>query len=147
VTDLDGVRVALFERFAALLRAPTDAELGEAAGIPEAEVPAALRALADQRMVALQPGTGELWMAAPFSAVPTGFVAVVNGRRHFGNCIWDALGVIAMLGGIGRIESTCPDCDEPLAAEAAIRRISAPRDYVVHFSVPAAHWWDDIGFT
>ena len=129
------------ERFAALLRAPTHEELAEAAGIPVEDVPAALQELHEQRMIVLRPGTDEILMGNPFSAIPTDYVAVVNGRRHFGNCIWDALGIVAMLGGIGRVEK------DDLRVECAIRRVSAPRDYVVHFLVPARDWWADIGFT
>lgn len=128
------------ERFAALMRAPTPAELAAAWAVSEAEARARLRALHDEHQLVLD-DDGELWMANPFSAVPTGYVAVVNGRRHYGNCIWDALGIVAMLGGIGRVEK------EDLRVECAIRRVSAPREYLVHFLVPAAHWWDDIGFT
>ena len=128
------------QRFAALMRAPTHAELAEAWDVDADEARRRLRELADQRMVVLD-DDGELWMAAPFSAVPTDYVAVVNGRRHFGNCIWDALGIVAMLGGIGRVEKG------DLRVECAIRRVSAPRDYVVHFLVPARDWWADIGFT
>jgi hypothetical protein len=130
----------VMERFAALLRAPTHEELAIAAGIDVTEVPARLRELHDQRLLVLG-DHGEIWMAAPFSGVPTGYVAVVNGRRHFGNCIWDALGVVAMLGGVGRVEK------DDLRVECAIRRVSAPRDYIVHFLVPAREWWADIGFT
>ena len=130
----------VMERFAALLRAPTAAELAEAAGLSEAEVRDELRALHEQRMLVLG-DDGQIWMANPFSAVPTDYVAVVNGRRHFGNCIWDALGVVALLGGVGRVEKG------DLRIECAIRRVSAPRDYVVHFLVPARDWWADIGFT
>lgn len=130
----------LMERFAALMRAPTDAELAEAAGLSEAQVRDELQALHDQRMLVLD-DAGQIWMANPFSAVPTDYIAVVNGRRHFGNCIWDALGIVAMLGGIGRVEKG------DLRVECAIRRVSAPREYVVHFLVPAREWWADIGFT
>ena len=130
----------VMERFAALLRAPTQAELAEAWEVDLAEARRRLRELAAQRLLVLD-DDGEIWMAAPFSGVPTGYVAVVNGRRHFGNCIWDALGVVAMLGGVGRVEK------DDLRIECAIRRVSAPRDYVVHFLVPASRWWDDIGFT
>ena len=130
----------VMERFAALLRAPTHAELAEATGLSEDEVRAELRVLHDQRMLVLD-DDGGIWMANPFSAVPTDYVAVVNGRRHFGNCIWDALGIVAMLGGIGRVEK------DDLRVECAIRRVSAPREYVVHFLVPARDWWADIGFT
>lgn len=130
----------VMERFAALMRAPTDAELAEAAGLSEAQVRDELQALHDQRMLVLD-DAGQIWMANPFSAVPTDYIAVVNGRRHFGNCIWDALGIVAMLGGIGRVEKG------DLRVECAIRRVSAPREYVVHFLVPAREWWADIGFT
>ena len=128
------------ERFAALLRAPTHDELAEAWGVDAAEARRRLRELHDQRLLVLG-DEDQIRMAAPFSGVPTDYVAVVNGRRHFGNCIWDALGVVAMLGGVGRVEK------DDLRVECAIRRVSAPRDYVVHFLVPAAPWWDDIGFT
>jgi hypothetical protein len=139
----DAVRVALMERFAALLRAPTHEELAEASGVPVGEIPGVLREMHEQHLLVLRPGTDEILMAAPFSAVPTDYVAVVNGRRHFGNCIWDALGVVAMLGGIGRVEKVSED----LRVECAIRRVSAPREYVVHFAVPASQWWEDIAFT
>lgn len=131
----------VLQRFAALMRAPTPAELGEATGLSEDEVRTQLRELHEQRMLVLEPEGDAIWMANPFSAVPTDYVAVVNGRRHFGNCIWDALGIVAMLGGVGRVEK------HDLRVECAIRRVSAPHEYVVHFLVPAARWWDDIGFT
>ena len=128
------------ERFAALMRAPTVVELAAAWEVGEAEARDRLRELHDQRLLVLD-DAGEIWMAAPFSGVPTDYVAVVNGRRHFGNCIWDALGIVALLGGVGRVEKG------DLRIECAIRRVSAPRDYVVHFLVPASRWWHDIGFT
>lgn len=128
------------ERFAALMRAPTHEELAEAWGVDVPEARERLRELHEQRMLVLG-DDGEIWMANPFSAVPTDYVATVNGRRHFGNCVWDGLGIVAMLGGVGRLEKG------DLRVECAIRRVSAPRDYVVHFLVPARHWWDDIGFT
>ena len=46
-------------------------------------------------------------MAEPFSAVPTPFAVYVDDQRYFGNCIWDALGIPAMLHADARIESSC----------------------------------------
>ena len=141
--NLDAVRVALMERFAALMRAPTNEELALAAGLDVAEVPAALEALQDERMLVLR--DGELWMAAPFSAVPTAYVAVVNGRRHFGNCIWDALGIFAMLGQDGRLDTSCGCCGTAMQLRLAGGRLD-PTAGIAHFGIPAAHWWDDIVF-
>jgi hypothetical protein len=36
-------------------------------------------------------------MANPFSAVPTPFLVRSGDRSWYGNCIWDALGIPAML--------------------------------------------------
>src|ERR687895_276293 len=62
--------------------------------------------------------------------------------RFFGNCIWDALGVVAMLGGTGTVTTWCPDCHEQMSVTVAENRL-ASGEGVVHFAVPAAHWWDD----
>jgi hypothetical protein len=106
---IDRVRAAVVERWGALLREPTAGEVAAAAGLDEAVVAGML------------PNLGPL----PFSREPTEFVAVVNGRRHFGRSFNDALEIVARLGGFGRVEQG------ELSVECAIRRVSAPRDYVV----------------
>jgi hypothetical protein len=103
------IHAAVVERWAALLREPTAAEVAAVTGLEEADV------------AALLPNIGPL----PFSREPTEFVAVVNGRRHFGRSFGDALEIVARLGGVGRVEQG------DLRVECAIRRVSAPRDYVV----------------
>ena len=84
-------------------------------------------------------------MAPPLSAIPTPYQVESGGRRFFGTCIWDALGVVAMLGGTGTVTTWCPDCHEQMSVTVAENRL-ASGEGVVHFAVPAAHWWDDIGF-
>ena len=106
---IDRIRAAVVERWGALLREPTDAEVAAVTGIDETDV------------ASLRPKIGPL----PFAPEPTEFVAVVNGRRHYGRSFGDALEIVARLGGIGRVEQ------DDLRVECAIRRVSAPRDYVV----------------
>src|SRR5207253_3491760 len=53
---------------------------------------------------------GDLWRAAPFSAVPTAFPVKVGNRFYYGNCIWDAHGIPAMLGQNARIDASCGYC-------------------------------------
>ena len=62
------------------------------------------------------------------------------------NCAWDAFGICAALESDGQIESSCPDCGEPLAIDVRDER---PDDtsLLFHCLVPAARWWDDIVFT
>jgi alkylmercury lyase-like protein len=89
---------------------------------------------------------GELRMANPFSAVPTPHRVEAAGRAWYANCAWDAFGIIAAFHVDGRIDTTCPDCDEQLAVEVRDGRPD-DEDLVFHSLVDAAHWWDDIVFT
>ena len=105
-----------------------------------------LRRLAADRLLVLAPGTPYVWMANPLSAIPTPFGVEAGGRSYFGNCIWDALGVLAMVGDAGTVRTWCPCCGERLAVEVAGDRL-VDGEGVVHFERPAARWWEDIGAT
>ena len=85
-------------------------------------------------------------MANPFSAVPTAYRVHAQGRWWYGNCAWDAFGICAALRSDGRIETSCPDCGEPLAVEVRGGRPDV-ESLLFHCLVPAARWWDDIVFT
>jgi hypothetical protein len=142
----DAVRVHLYERFVADGRPPAVAETASALGLEEAEAAEAYRRLAEAHVIVLAPGTTTVWMAAPLSAVPTPFRVETERGSFFGNCIWDGLGTVGMLGRSGRVETACPDCKEPLVFEVRNGELE-PLDAVVHYAVPAARWWEDIGFS
>jgi Alkylmercury lyase len=110
------------------------------------DVGAAFRRLAEGRVIVLMPGTTEIWMAHPLSAVPTSFRVKTPRGSFWGNCIWDGLGTIAMLGGEGTVETRCPDCEAPLELRVEDDAL-VEGDGIAHFAVPAARWWDNIGFT
>ena len=136
----------LYERFVEDGRPPAVAETASALGLGEAEAAEAYRRLEEAHVIVLAPGTETVWMAAPLSAVPTPFRVETERGSFFGNCIWDGLGTVAMLGRSGRVETTCPDCREPLAFEVRDGQLE-PVDAVVHYALPAARWWDDIAFS
>jgi Alkylmercury lyase len=141
------VRLHLYRRFVEDGRPPSAGETAEALGIAEREASRAYRRLADAHVIVLEPGKDEVWMAAPLSARPTSFpVRTSDGREYFGNCSWDAPGVLAMLGVDGIVEASCPDCADPLGLEIREGELQ-PVKAVGHFAVPAAQWWDDIGYT
>jgi hypothetical protein len=127
-------------------RAPTADEVSRAAGRRVADVHAGWRRLHEAHALVLNPATVEIRMANPFSAVPTAHRVQVSGRSWYANCAWDAFGICAALHADGRIESSCPDCGQPIAIEVRDQR---PLDggCFFHCLVPAAHWWDDIIFT
>lgn len=139
------VRLAVYRSFVDLGRAPITAEISEEVGLSPLEVEESFKRLHDAHVLVLAPGTPYIWMANPFSALPTPFSVRARDKTYWANCIWDALGIIAMLGSDGEVSCPCPDCGEPLTLQVVDGTLSAV-DHVVHFAVPAAQWWDDIGF-
>jgi hypothetical protein len=141
------VRLAVYRHFAAAGTAPGPDELATAVGAAEPDVEASLRRLSEAHLLVLHPdGAPRIWMAQPFSAVPTAFRVEAGGRSYFGNCIWDALGIPALLAADGVVSTGCADCGEPLELRVTAGRLEDD-DGVAHFAVPAAHWWEDIGHT
>jgi hypothetical protein len=140
------VRLLIYQRFAAEGRPPMAIEIATAMGLSPLEVEASFRRLADGHVIVLAPGTHQIWMANPFSALPSPFAVRARNRDYFGSCIWDALGVIAMLGGEGEVATRCPDCGAEMSLSVTAGDVG-PEDYVVHYAIPAARWWDDIGDT
>lgn len=140
------VRLLVYGRLLDTARAPDAAELVDALDTPLGQVQAALHRLHDTHMLVLKPDSTDIWMANPLSAVPTDFAVEVGDRSHFANCIWDALGVPAMLDADATIRTSCPDSSEPLAVRIEAQSL-VPTEGVIHFAVPARHWWDDIGYT
>jgi hypothetical protein len=135
------IRNRTYRRFVELGRAPAPDEVGD----PE-DVLAAWRRLHGAHALVLNPAPDELRMANPFSAVPTSYRVQARGRWWYANCAWDAFGVCAALHTDGRVETSCPDCGEPIAVEVRDER---PDDESLVFQclVPARDWWADIVFT
>ena len=133
------IRNRTYALFVELGRAPTASEVDPGGA-------EAWRRLHDQHALVLDE-RGELLMANPFSAVPTLCqVDTDDGRSWYANCAWDAIGVLAALKSDGRIELSCPDCGDQINFEVWDEQPDA-KDTLFHCLVPAAHWWDDIGFT
>ncbi len=126
-------------------RIPSLQELAAAVAQPEAEARASLQRLAEAHMLVLAPDSDEIIMANPFSAVASAFAVTVEGRLFYANCIWDALGIPAMLGGEGVISTSCGCCGFPLQVRIGGGTASANApEAVAHFALPAAAWWNDI---
>lgn len=102
------------------------------------EVTRALQGLADQHRIALT-DDGVVWMAHPFSGVPTPYQALIGDRIWHANCAWDALAILSML---GDGEARGPGG----LAWTVIGGIVSPEG-LIHLLVPARQFWEDIGFT
>jgi alkylmercury lyase-like protein len=141
------VRVAVYRKVVDDGRPPTPPEIARDLGLPIPTVEETLRRLADAHVLVLAPGTPYVWMANPFSAIPTPFAVRANERDYWANCIWDALGIPACLDADARVDTWCPDCAEPLSLAIRDGELEPRSGGVIHFAVPAARWWDDIGST
>ena len=140
------VRLYLFGQAAGTGRVPQPPEIAAALGRTRDEVLDAVKHLASGKVLVLAPNDGDIWAANPFCAVPTGFRVQAGGKRYSGMCIWDALGIIAALGMDGVIQAPCGDCGEAMQLEVRGGQL-VRSDGIVHFAIPAHHWWDNIGFT
>jgi len=138
------VRAEVYRAFRDESVTPSAAELSHRLAAPEAQIVSALHALADEHCLVLLPGTDSIWMAHPFSGLETDFVATVGERTWFANCVWDGLAILALFGD-GTLDTHSLASGDPLRFSVHNRVVSG--EGIVHFLVPAARFWDDIGFT
>ena len=145
--DFDaGVRPYIYAHFLRTGRAPLVAEIARDLSQPVAAVQAALTRLQQAHSVVLEPSTGELLMVHPFSCVPTAFRVEVADGAWWANCIWDALGIPAMLKRDGRVRTQCGCCSDAMTLNVSNGALADPSG-IAHFAVPAKDWWKDIVFT
>jgi hypothetical protein len=140
------LRTEIYACLAATTDAPNPDELAAWAGRPRAEIVAALDALEAHHHLALLPDRSGVWMAHPFSAVPTAYPVETERGRYWANCAWDALGICAILDTDGWTKTRCSASGTPLefGVENGVR---AGDEGVIHLVVPPRNAWDDIGFT
>ncbi len=140
------IKLAVYHHFAESGRRPDAVEVALRVGCDPVEVVDAYSRLREQRVLVLEADGISIRMASPFSGVPTQHVVESAGVRYFANCAWDALGVPAALRRPGTVLSRCEQSLDPLILDVGVDG-PEPSDWLFHSLVPAAKWWDDIGFT
>ena len=86
-------------------------------------------------------------MAGPFAAAESPYRVVGSNVRWWANCAWDMFGVAMIANEKVRIDTSCADCRAPMTLHADPARPPSDDGVVVHFLVPARHWYEDIAFT
>jgi hypothetical protein len=146
LTSLErAVRLFVYRHFIDTTRAPDVATLADAVKAKSDAVIAALKRLADLHALVLAPATTSIWMAHPFSAVPTAYPVAIGGRTYWANCAWDAAGVLSLVGGNGESGTRCADCGEEVAMVVRDGRMHG--DGVVHYAVPPRRFWENVAYT
>ena len=141
----EGVRSVVYDLTMREGVPPSSARVAEWLSIDAGSVRTSFRRLADAHMLVLQPESGEILMAGPFSAVPTPFRVDTGSYSAFANCIWDSLGIPAMLNADAVIHTSCADCGEP--ARFVVDHGNLTATGFMHFVVPARLWWTHIVYT
>ncbi len=137
------VRATIFELLVQGAQVVTSADVAESSGLQRDAVRHSFDLLADQHRIVLSNDGVRVVMAHPFSTLNTGYRAQIGDRSWLANCAWDAFAVLALLGD-GRVIA-----DGPVRQETVweVTDGVVEPDGLVHFVVPAAEFWDDIGFT
>jgi hypothetical protein len=140
------VRTRIYRSFADTGRAPALGALAAAVGATEHRIRDSVQRLYGAHEIAPLPDGSGVWMANPFSAVPTAFEVRTPDMTCWANCAWDALGVPAILGTDGWTRTRCAWSDEPIelgVVDGALEGDPA----VIHLLTPLRDAWIDIGFT
>jgi hypothetical protein len=79
------IRHFIYLTFVDKSRPPSTHETASHFGVSCAEVEEAYKRLATAHHIALAHGSYSIWMAHPFSALPTNYITEVKGKRYWGN--------------------------------------------------------------
>jgi hypothetical protein len=81
----EDVRHYIYRTFAETTLPPTTWQVAEHFGMPIASIENAFERLANAHQIALAPGSYSIWMAHPFSGLPTNYVAAIGSNAYYGN--------------------------------------------------------------
>ena len=140
------VRHFVYQHFANTTRAPSVEETARHFNISRQEAGQYYKELHHRHAFFLEPETLTIRMANPFSGIPTDFKVNANGKTYYANCAWDMLGVPAALHTDATIEAVCTESNEAVQLEIKDGDITN-HQFLVHFPLPFARWYDDLVFT
>ncbi|RSL74578.1 hypothetical protein CEP53_000209 [Fusarium sp. AF-6] len=105
-----------------------------------------LQALGEYHGVVLHPHSDEVWVAHPFSAVPTTCIVSSGERKWWGNCAWRSLGVMHLAGGTATLKTRLGAIGDEVTLTVQDGKL-LDKDYVIQFPVPMRNAWDNVIYT
>ena len=139
-------RAFIYAHFVATAQPPTIEQTAQHLAISSDAAATLYHALEARHALLLEAGTTRIRMANPFSALPTQFEVMANGRTYWANCAWDAFGIPAALHTDADITACCASASTPL--HIRVRGASfLGGSGLVHFALPCRRWYDDLVFT
>ncbi len=140
------IRRFIYQFFYDNERAPKIADIAQAFALDEAIARSTFQKLANGKALVLHKESDEILMAEPYSAIPTGFLVKTAGKSFWGNCIWDAMGILAMLKSDGEVQTSCGHSGSEIILHFADGRLRNPQG-IIHYLLPVNEWWRDVLFT
>lgn len=140
------VRAFVYGHFADTTLAPSVEETARHFNISNEETGEIYKELNNRHAFFLEPGTLTILMANPFSAISTDFKVHANGKTYFANCAWDMLGIPAAMGCDAVIDTAFTESNDSVQLEVKNGKVTNS-EYLVHFPLPFARWYDDLVFT
>jgi hypothetical protein len=140
------IRAFVYRQFGETTRPPQVVETASRFVLTHEQAAEAYEGLHRRHAFYLKPGTHEILMANPFSAVGTPFKVHANDKTYFANCAWDSLGIPAALHADAQIEAVCAQSGEPIRLSVTGGQVS-DSNALVHFLIPFRDWYEDLAFT
>ncbi len=144
--NLREIRAFVYDHFKETARPPSVEDTAARFDLTNEEAGLAYEELNQRHAFFLEPGTYNILMANPFSAVETPFKVHASDKTYFANCAWDSLGIPAALHSDAKIEATCSQSGQSIQLSIKDGKVSSS-DAIVHFLVPFSAWYDDLVYT
>ncbi|MCI0570914.1 MAG: GntR family transcriptional regulator [Myxococcaceae bacterium] len=141
------VRLHVYEHFVEKGHPPTLEQLASRFGVDLAPIRESLRRLESGRTLVLRPGGARIGVAPPFSALPTPFWVETPRGSWWAHCAWESLAIPLLLRTDAVIHTRFGAEREPLTLTVRDGRIDDAPSALMHIPLPAARWWDDVGYT
>lgn len=138
------IRLFVYRLFASRGCPPSVEEIARHFQMAVPNVREALHRLHKSHALFLRPGSDDILMANPLSAVATDYRVTVGKRRLYANCAWDALGIPAMLHADARIEARHALDRDLVHFSIEDSRLSSESGGMVHFAKPFRNWYDNL---
>ena len=140
------VRHFVYNHFVDTTHPPSIDDTAAHFNISTEEAGAYYKELDNRHAFFLDPGTLNIRMAWPFSAIPTDFKVHANGKTYYANCAWDMLGVPALLQCDVVMDAKFTESNESVQLEVKDGQVTNS-ELLIHFPVAFSHWYDDLVFT
>ena len=142
--ELANVHTFLIQQFLRLGYLPQADSIASSLGVSPEDLTTRLQRLADSHGLVLHPHASTPWVVHPFSTTPT--LNYIEGKNlaWWAPCIWCALGIAGLAGGLVRIHSRIGAEAEPVVLEIVDGVPLEDNGLVVHFAIPPRSAWNNV---